>query len=122
MTGDRERLGEKIGDVLETADEKDTNVSLADPVPDPVQAHVSGLGHPLRDGVGSNADSHLVVAKQRGRGLGVAHAGQDFASSVAMRAAEYKSASATKEQTTGMRVEWQEIGWLTQSSSSMSPR
>ncbi len=101
---------------------KNTKVSLADPVPDPVQAHVSGLGHPLRDGVGSNADSHLVVAKQRGRGLGVAYVGQDFASSVAMRAAEYKSASATKEQTAGMRVEWQEIGWLTQSSSSMSPR
>ena len=34
-------------------------------------------------------------------------------SSVAMRAAAYKpaySASATKEQTTGMRVEWQEMG------------
>ena len=41
MTGDRERLGEEIGDVVETADEKDTKVSLADPVPvpDPVQAH-----------------------------------------------------------------------------------
>ena len=41
-----------------------------------------------------------------------------FRSSVAMRAAAYKpaySASATKEQTTGMRVEWQEMGWLTQS-------
>jgi hypothetical protein len=48
-----------------------------------------------------------------------------FRSSVAMRAAAYKpaySASATKEQTTGMRVEWQEMGWLTQSSSSVSPR
>ncbi len=46
-------------------------------------------------------------------------------SSVAMRAAAYKpaySASATKEQTTGMWVEWQEMGWLTQSSSSVSPR
>ncbi len=46
-------------------------------------------------------------------------------SSVAMRAAAYKpaySASTTKEQTTGMRVEWQEMGWLTQSSSSVSPR
>ncbi len=79
MTGDRERLGEEIGDVVETADEKDTKVSLADLVPDPVQAHVSGLGHPLRDGVGSDADSHLVIAKQRDGGLGVAHVGQDFA-------------------------------------------
>ena len=38
-------------------------------------------------------------------------------SSNAMRAAAYKpaySASATKEQTTGMRMGWQEMGWLTQ--------
>ncbi len=50
-----------------------------DPVPDPMQAHVGSLGHPLRHRVGSNADSHLVVAEQRGGGLGVAHVGQDFA-------------------------------------------
>ncbi len=68
MTGDRERFGEEIGDVVETADEEDTKVSLADPVSDSMQAHV-----------GSNADSHLVVTKQRGRGLGMAHVGQDFA-------------------------------------------
>jgi hypothetical protein len=53
-------------------------VSLADPVPGPMQAHVRGLGHSLRDGVSSNANSHLVVAKQQGGGLGVAHVGQDF--------------------------------------------
>jgi hypothetical protein len=46
---------------------------------DPMQAHVGGLGHPLRHRVGSNADSHLVVAEQRGGGLGVVHVGQDFA-------------------------------------------
>ena len=55
-----------------------TEVSLADPVPDPVQAHVRGLGHALRDGVGGDADGHLVVTEQRGGGLGVAHVGQDF--------------------------------------------
>ncbi len=32
------------------------------------------------------------------------------------------SASATIEQTTGMRVEWDEIGWLSGALSSMSPR
>jgi hypothetical protein len=37
-------------------------------------------GHSLRDGVSSNVDSHLVVAKQQGGGLGVAHAGQEFSS------------------------------------------
>ncbi len=54
-------------------------MSLAYPVPDPMQAHVSGLRHPLRDGVGSNANGDLVVAEQRGGGLGVAHVGQEFA-------------------------------------------
>ncbi len=127
MTGDRERFGEEIGDVVETADEEDTKVSLADPVSDPMQSHVRCLRHPLGDRVGSNADSHLVITKQRGVGLGVAHVGQDFAilCLVAMRAAAYKpaySVSATKEQTTGMRVKWQEMRWLTQSSSSVSPR
>ena len=79
MTGNRKRLGVKIRDVVQAADENDTKVSLADPVPDPMQANVDGLGHPLRHRVGSNADSHLVVAEQRGGGLGVAHVGQDFA-------------------------------------------
>jgi hypothetical protein len=125
MTGNRKRLGEEVGDVAKAADEHDMIVSLAGPGPDPMQAHVGGLGHPLRHRVGSNADGDIVVAEQRGSGLGVAHVGQDFRSSVAMQAAAYKpaySASATKEQTTGMRVEWQEMGWLTQSSSSVSPR
>ncbi len=102
---------------METADEEGAKVSLAISVSDPMQSHVRCLRHPLGDRVGSNADSHLVVTKQR--------VGQDLRSSVAMRAATYKpaySAFATKEQTTGMRVEWQEMGWLTQSSSSVSPR
>ncbi len=80
MTGNRQRLGEEVGDVVQAADKDDTKVSLADPVPDPMQAHVGGLlGHPLRHRVGSNADGHLVVAEQRGGRLVVAHVGQDFA-------------------------------------------
>ncbi len=81
MTGNRKRLGEEVGDVADApdADEDDAKMSLADPVPDPMQAHVGGLGHPLRHRVGSDADGHLVVAEQRGGGLGVAHVGQDFA-------------------------------------------
>ena len=79
MTGNRQSFGEEIRHVMKAAYEKDTEVSLADPVPDPVQAHVRGLGHALRDGVGRDADGHLVVAKQRGGRLGVAHVGQDFA-------------------------------------------
>jgi hypothetical protein len=79
MTGDRERFGVEIGDVVETADEENTKVSLADPVSDSMQAHVRRLRYPLGDHVGSNADSLPDVTKQRGGGLGVAHVGQDFA-------------------------------------------
>ena len=44
---------------------------------------------------------------------------------VAMRAAAKSpaySASATNEQTTGIRVEWAEMGWLRVASSSVSPK
>ena len=77
MTGNRQGLRKKVGHVVKAADEQDTEVSLAYSVPDPVQAHVRSLGHALRDGVGCDADGHLVVTKQRG-GLGVAHVGQEF--------------------------------------------
>ena len=63
MTGNRQRLCKEVRHVVEAADEKDTEVLLADPVPDPVQARVRGLGHTLEDGVGRDADGHLVVAK-----------------------------------------------------------
>ena len=79
MTGNRQGLRKKVCHVVKAADEQDPKMSLADAVPDPVQAHVSGLGHALRDGVGRDADGHLVVAKQRGGRLRVAHVGLDFA-------------------------------------------
>ena len=78
MTGNRQSLCKKVRDVSEAAEELDTEVSLADAVPDPVQAHVRGLGHALRDGVGGDADGHLVVTKEGGGWLGVAHVGQNF--------------------------------------------
>ena len=78
MTGNGKRLGEEVRHVVEAADEEDTEVSLADSVPDPVQAHVRGLGHAQGDGVGRDADGHLVVTKQRGGRLREAHVGQDF--------------------------------------------
>ncbi len=125
MTDNGKRLREEVRHVVQAADEEDTEVSLADLIPDPVQAHVRGLGHALGDGVGRDADGHLVVAKQRGDRLGVAHVGQDFAflcRDAGSGVQPAYSASATKEQTTGMRVAWQKMGWLTQSSSSVSPR
>ena len=70
MAGNRQRLGKKVRDVAEAAEELDTEVSLADAVPDPVQAHVRGLGHALRDGVGGDVDGHLVVTKEGGGWLG----------------------------------------------------
>ena len=78
VTGNRQRLGTEVRHVVEAVDEEDTEVSLADPVPNPVQAYVRGLGHALGDGVGRDADGHLVVTKQRGGRLRVAHVGQDF--------------------------------------------
>jgi hypothetical protein len=79
MTGNRKRLDEQeAGNIAQAADEHDTKVYLVDPVPDPMQAHAGGLGHLLRHRVGSDADGDLVVAEQRGDGLGLAHVGQDF--------------------------------------------
>jgi hypothetical protein len=123
MTGDRERFDEETGDVVKTADEEYTKVSLADPVSNPMQSHVRCLRHPLGDRVGSNADSHLIVTKQWGCGLRVAHVGQDFAflcrdvgSGVQARVLRLRDKGTYNR----MRVEWQEMGWLTQSSSSVS--
>ncbi len=78
MSGNGQRLREEVRHVVEAADEQATEVSLANSVPDPVQAHVRGLGHALGNGVGRDADGHLVVAKQRGGRLRVAHVGQYF--------------------------------------------
>ena len=78
MSGNGQRLGEEIRHVVEAADKNNSKMSLADAVPDPVQAHVRGLGHALRDGVGRDADGHLVVAEQRGGRLRVAHVCKDF--------------------------------------------
>ncbi len=79
MTDNEQRLCKEVRHVVKATDEEDTEVSLVDPVPDPVQAHVHGHGHTLGDGVGRDAVGHLVVAKQRGGSLGVAHVGQEFA-------------------------------------------
>ena len=78
MTGNRQSLSKEIGDVAEAAEKLDPEVSLADAVSDPVQAHVRCFGHALRDGIGGDADRHLVVTKERGGWLGVAHVGQNF--------------------------------------------
>ena len=72
MSGNGQRLGEEIRHVVEATDKHDPKMSLADPVPDPVQAHIRGLGHALGHGVGRDADGHLVVAEQQGGRLRVA--------------------------------------------------
>ncbi len=60
MSSNGQRLREEVRHVVEAADEQDTEVSLADSVPDPVQAHVRGLGHALGNGVGRDADGHFA--------------------------------------------------------------
>ncbi len=66
MTSNGKRLREEVRQILQATDEEDTEVSLADPVPDPVQAHVGGLRHSLGDRVGRDANGHLVCRKTMG--------------------------------------------------------
>ena len=65
VTGNRQSFGKEVRHVVKAANEKDTEVSLADPVPDPVQAHVRGLGHTLRDGVSHDADCQNLGTSSR---------------------------------------------------------
>ena len=75
----RQRLGEKIGNVEEARDKDDPEVALANAVPQPMKAHVQGLGHLQVDAVISEADGDLVVAEYWGWRLGMPHVGQDLA-------------------------------------------
>ena len=78
MTGDGQGLGEKVSMIADAWDEHGAEVSLSDPIPDPMPAHVDRLRHLEVDAVGRETDSNLIVAEDRGRGLRVAHVGQDL--------------------------------------------
>ncbi len=78
-----------------------------------MKAHVERFGHLQRDAAIGQTDGDFVVAKDGRRRLRVAHVVEDL-SLVRRDARGGESAgvlpSATNEQTTGMRVEWDEIG------------
>ena len=71
-------LGEKISMIANAGDEDGAKVSLPNPIPDPMPAHVDRLRHFEVDAIGRETDSNLIVAEDRGRGLRVAHVGQDL--------------------------------------------
>ncbi len=78
MTGDGQGLGKIVSMIADARDKRSAEVSLPDPIPDPMPAHVDRLRHFEVDAIGRETDSNLIVAKDRGRGLRVAHVGQDL--------------------------------------------
>ncbi len=77
MVGDRQSFGKKSA--METGNEEDAEMVLANAVPKPVKTHVQRLGHLEIDAVVGEAYGDLVITKYRGRRLGVAHVFQYFA-------------------------------------------
>ena len=71
-------LGKEVSVIADAGDEHGAEVSLSDPIPDPMPAHVDRLRHLEVDAVGRETDSNLIVAEDRGRGLRVAKVGQDL--------------------------------------------
>ena len=78
MAGDGQGLGEKVSMIADARDKRSAEVSLPDPIPDPMPAHVDRLRHFEVDTIGRETDSNLIVAEDRGRGLRVAHVGQNL--------------------------------------------
>ncbi len=100
-------------------------LALIHTIAEPVEAHVQGLAQLGRHGAVGQPNRAFVITIDNGGRLGVAEIGQYWRSSKAMRAAAKTpaiSASATKETTTGMRVEWAETGWLTGASGSKAKK
>ncbi len=112
MARHRQILGKEIGQILKAWDEDDAKLTLLNPIPQPMKPHIQWLGHFGGDGVVGEANRNLIVTKNGCCWLRMTHVANTPA----------YSASATKEQTTGMRVEWLEMGWLRNSSSSSWPR
>ncbi len=125
MAADRQRLSKKVGQVKDAGDEHDAKLALVHAVTEPIEAHVQGLAVLRRHVAVGKPDHALVIAVDNSGRLGVAEIGQYLALIQVMRAAAKTpaiSASATKETTTGMRVEWTETGWLSGASVSMAEK
>ncbi len=57
MTGDGQGLGEKVSTISNAWDEHGAEVSLSDPIPDPMSAHVDRLRHFEVNAIGRETDS-----------------------------------------------------------------
>ena len=68
MAGDGQGLGKEVSMIADAGDEHGAEVSLSNPVSDPMPAHVNRLWHFEVDAIGRETDSDLMVAEDRGRG------------------------------------------------------
>jgi hypothetical protein len=113
MVGDGQGFGEEICYIFFFRHEDDAKVFLPYTVPQPMEAHVKRLRHLEVDGIGRDTDGNFVVAEKWGWTLMVVMSSKIWRSLVVMRPAAKRlaySAFSTNEQTTGIRVEWVEMG------------
>ena len=79
VVGHRVVLGPVVAQVVSSFFPVDSELALADTVPDPVELHVHGLGPALFDTVIDNSICHLIVCLDVGGRLGVAQSLQSVA-------------------------------------------
>ena len=73
MTEDGQSFGEKVGNVYGPRNEEHAELSLLNPVSQPMEAHVERFRHLQRDAAIGQTDSDFVVAKYWRRRLRVSH-------------------------------------------------
>ncbi len=71
MAVDGECLGKEIGGVEEGAKIRKNKHALGYPIPQPIPSKVHGLGLLFTEGIIDQANSALIITKNRGRGLGI---------------------------------------------------
>jgi hypothetical protein len=104
----RQSLGKEIGQMLKAKDEDDAELTLLYPIPQPMKTHIQRLGHFGGDGVVSEPNRNLIIAKNGCGWLRMTHVSQNLPL-IDGNASSCKHAGVlrlgTKAQTTGMRVE-----------------
>ena len=73
MTEDGQSLSEKIRDVAGARNKKHAELSLLNPVSQPMEAHVERFGHLQRDASIGQTNGDFIVAEDGRRRLRVAH-------------------------------------------------
>ena len=111
MSSYRQRLRQEIGSVLKSRDVKNLKLSLLNAVFEPMKTHVDGFRHFRGEDV--IGQTHRALIGVGGWGCPMLWRIRRSSSAIlaAAKIPAY-SASATKEQTTGMRVECTDMGWL----------